>query len=97
MKDEDRFILSKGHGATGYYAILNKHNMSDLYVVKANIPKLKNIYETKISEIKQETREKIISMIPNRFAKLKLDISQMTDNDIYYKIISYGISRKTIF
>lgn len=34
-----------------FYEILNKHNMSDLYIVKVKISNLKNLYKTKIEEI----------------------------------------------
>lgn len=34
-----------------FYSILNKHNMSDLYVVKVNINNLKKIYESHIKDI----------------------------------------------
>lgn len=38
-----------------FYEILNKHGMSDLYVVKADINKIKSIYQNRIDEIKRAT------------------------------------------
>lgn len=40
-----------------FYTILNKHNMSDLYVVKANINKVKKVYQTRLDEIENSIKE----------------------------------------
>lgn len=69
-----------------FYQILNEHGMSDIYVVKANISKLKNIYQSKIDELnnnikdletksfgnKQKTENKI-SEYKNEIGKVQKD------------------------
>lgn len=40
-----------------FYSILNKHNMSDLYVVKVNIDNLKKIYEQHIQDIEDSIHD----------------------------------------
>lgn len=39
---------------TNYYGILNKHNMSDIYVAKVNIQDLKNYYNSEIKILEDE-------------------------------------------
>ena len=40
-----------------FYQVLNEHGMSDIYVVKANISKLKNIYQSKIDELNKDIKD----------------------------------------
>lgn len=40
-----------------FYEVLNKHDMSDLYVVKLNLETLKKTYNDKIEDIKKRTEE----------------------------------------
>lgn len=40
-----------------FYQILNEHGMSDIYVVKADIGKLKNIYQSKIDELNKDIKD----------------------------------------
>jgi len=40
-----------------FYQILNEHGMSDIYVVKANISKLKAIYQSKIDDLNKDIKE----------------------------------------
>lgn len=69
-----------------FYQILNEHGMSDIYVVKANTIKLKNIYQSKIDDLnkdindletksfgnKQKTENKIIEY-KNEIGKVQKD------------------------
>jgi lipid II:glycine glycyltransferase (peptidoglycan interpeptide bridge formation enzyme) len=49
-----------------FYQILNEHGMSDLYVVKANISKLKNIYQSKIDELNKDIKDLEIKSFGNK-------------------------------
>lgn len=40
-----------------FYNILHKHGMSDIYIAKANIPRLKEIYQGKIDELNNNIKE----------------------------------------
>lgn len=40
-----------------FYSILHKQNMSDIYVVKASIPRLKQIYQEKLDELNNNIKE----------------------------------------
>lgn len=40
-----------------FYQILNEHGMSDIYVVKSNISKLKAIYQSKIDELNKDIKD----------------------------------------
>lgn len=40
-----------------FYSILNKHDMSDLYVVKANMKKVKKVYQDRLDEIDKSIKE----------------------------------------
>ena len=42
---------------TNYYGILNKHDMSDIYVAKVNINDLKETYHKDITEVENELKE----------------------------------------
>lgn len=56
---------------TDYYEILNKHDMSDIYVAKVNIKEVITNYQTKINEINQTKKELLANM--NKKTKGKLN------------------------
>lgn len=60
-----------------FYDILNQHDMSDIYVVKANIKKLKETYKNMIEETKTKIDE--IKNNPNSTKKAKNRLNDLND------------------
>ncbi len=64
-----------------FYEILNKKNMSDLYVVKVNIEHLTNMYDQLISEyntkIEQTTKKNVINDLKNKVTKLHKELNEV--------------------
>ncbi len=64
-----------------YFDILNKNNMSDVYIVKASISKLKEVYK-KLITIHEDKREKIVKEnvladLNKKIDKLKLELEEI--------------------
>lgn len=77
-----------------FYQVLNEHNMSDLYIVKANTNELQNIIENKINtinlEIKKNKKEQMILDLEkqkNKLLKLKEETKSITEPNIILSAI----------
>lgn len=79
-----------------FYETFNKHNMSDIYIVKVNVEHLKEIYNNKLNELnkelnvlnnkeKDEKTNNKIHELDNQINRLKMDIDSV--NEIKEEII----------
>jgi len=89
----DGLICSPIKYYESFYSILNKNNMSDLYVVKVNIDSLKKIYTDKIKDLEnkikdlESKKEGNKQKTENKINEYKNEITkQMKDFDIVNKI-----------
>lgn len=73
----ENIIPGKEEYYAKFYEILNKHGMSDVYVVKCNIKKLKTIYKKLIKEVTGKLDE--INNNPNSTKKAKNKLNDLND------------------
>ena len=88
-----------------YYEILNKHNMSDLYVVKVKLSDLVKSYENKVNEIEenikntetlqnQKKRENLLKDLNSQFSKAKKELEDIKKIDKEEIILSSIMTAK---
>ena len=88
--DRENIVNHEYEYYKNYYEVLNKENMSDLYVVKVDVEKLKEIYVEKIQNLK----DKILNMSDEKYKDSEKNsnkkqelINQLTKAEKEYEII----------